>query len=274
MIKSLKFIVISLGSILGFFYLLFISYLYFNQESILFQPEVLSKNYKFTFNSDFEELFIQVEENVNLHGLLFTVPHSKGLVFYLHGNGGSVKGWGEMATTYTTMGYDIFMLDYRGYGKSDGEISSENKFYEDIKKVYSYLTKTYAEDKIIIEGYSIGTGPAAMLAYESKAKALVLQAPYYSLKETINSRVSLMPDFLIKYDFETYKFLAKVKCPVCIFHGTNDNILPYENSLKLKTLFKKEDTLITLADQGHNGINDNRIFKKEFKQFADRVFKK
>ncbi len=78
-----------------------------------------------------------------------------------------------------------------------------------------------------------------------------------------------MPDFLQKYDFETHVFLEKVKSPVCIFHGTADNVLPYNNAEKLKSEFKKGDVLITLEGQGHNSITDNELFKTEFKKFAD-----
>jgi alpha-beta hydrolase superfamily lysophospholipase len=271
MINSIRFIVMTLVSVLGIIYLLYVSYLYFNQESLLFQPEVLSKDHKFTFNNQFEEITLRVEKDVNLHGLLFTVPNSKGLVFYLHGNGGSVDGWGTIAQIYNEMGYDIFILDYRGYGKSDGKIKSESQFYDDIKKAYAYMLERYPEDKVIISGYSIGTGPAAMLASVNNPKVLVLQAPYYSLKETINATAPLMPDFLQKYDFETYKFLKGVKAPVCIFHGTADNVLAYANSEKLQKEFKIGDTLITLKGQGHNGITDNMLFKTEFKKFADKA---
>lgn len=271
MIKSLRFVMIIIISFLGVIYLLLVLYLYFNQEGMFFQPEILAKDYKFTFHTEFEELSIRVEKNVNLHGLLFSAPKSKGLVFYLHGNGGSVKGWGDIAQTYTGMGYDIFILDYRGYGKSDGKITSENQFLDDVNKVYAYMKERYSEDRIIITGYSIGTGPAAMLASVNHPKALVLQAPYYSLKETINGMVPFMPDFLKKYDFETYKYLQKVKVPVCIFHGTADKLLSYSNSEKLKAEFKKGDVLIALPGQGHNGINENELFKTEYKKFADKA---
>lgn len=263
--------VLTIGSVLGIIYILFVSYLYFNQEGMIFQPEYLPKDYKFTFDDKFEEIYIPVEKDIKLQGLLFKTPESKGLVFYLHGNGGSVKGWGEIAQIYTDMGYDIFIPDYRGYGKSNGKITSETQFYSDLKKVYIHMKGYYPENKIIITGYSIGTGPAAMLASVNNPRALVLQAPYYSLRETINNTAPLMPDFLQKYDFETHEFLHKVKAPVCIFHGTADNLLPYSNSLKLKEEFKKNDTLITLPGQGHNGINDNELFKTAFKKFADKA---
>ena len=271
MIKSLKFIFISLASVIGAIYLLYVSYLYFNQEGMIFQPEILAKDYKFSFPGEFEELSIPVDDAIKLNGILFKAENSRGLIFYLHGNGGSVKGWGDIAQTYTDMDYDVFILDYRGYGKSNGKIESENQFYQDVKKAYSYLLKQCPEERVVIIGYSIGTGPATMLASVNHPKALILQAPYYSLRETTNSSAPFMPDFLQKYNFETYKFLQKVKAPVCIFHGTDDHVLSYSNSEKLKNIFKKGDTLVTLSGQGHNGITDNELFKIEFKKFTENT---
>ncbi|MDV6169835.1 alpha/beta fold hydrolase [Flavobacterium sp. DG1-102-2] len=198
-------------SILCFFgvsYLLIVAYLYFNQEGMIFQPEVLVKDYKFSFSGRFEEVMIQVEDNVSLNGVLFKSERTKGLVFYLHGNGGSLKGWGDIAKTYTDMGYDIFILDYRGYGKSGGKIISESQFFDDVKKAYAFLLKSYSEDTVIITVYSIGTGPATMLASVNHPKALVLQAPYYSLKETVSTIVPFVPGFIKKYKLKLINICA------------------------------------------------------------------
>ena len=94
--------------------------MYFIQEKLIFFPEKLDKEYKFGFDQNFEELNFKTEDNVLLNGILFKADTSKGVIFYLHGNAGSLKSWGEIAKTYTDISYDLFMLDYRGYGKSEG----------------------------------------------------------------------------------------------------------------------------------------------------------
>lgn len=174
-------ILLPITALFGILYLLIVSWLYFNQEEMLFQPQKLNENHIFSFDGQFEEILIPVDEGVSLHGLLFKVQNPKGLVFYLHGNGGSVNGWGQDAKTFTDLGYDIFMLDYRGYGKSGGKIDNQDDFYNDIKNAFAFFSERYPENRIIIAGYSIGTGPATMLAASAKPKLLVLQAPYYSL---------------------------------------------------------------------------------------------
>ncbi len=231
--------------------------LYFFQEKLIFFPEKLANEYKFEFNQNFEELNFKTADNNKLNGILFKSDSSKGLIFYLHGNAGSLRSWGEIAKTYTGLNYDLFMLDYRGYGKSESFINSEKQFYTDIQLVYDSLKKKYTESRIIILGYSIGTGPATKLASTNNSKLLILQAPYYSLKDMMQHNYSLVPTFILKYSFETNRFLKECKMPVIIFHGNKDEVIYYESSLKLKELFKKKDTLITLSGQGHNGMSEN-----------------
>ncbi len=207
-----------------------------------------------------------ISDNNSLNGILFKSDSSKGLIFYLHGNAGSLKSWGEIAKTYTNLHYDLFMLDYRGYGKSSSFINSENQLYVDIQLVYDSLKMKYNENNIIVLGYSIGTGPATKLASTNNSKLLILQAPYYSLTDLMQYNYSLVPTFILKYNFETNIFLKDCKMPVIIFHGNKDEVIYYESSLKLKKIFKKNDTLITLNGQRHNGMSENSEYLIEIEK--------
>lgn len=247
-------------------YLFVLGNLYFLQEKMLFHPEVLAKDYKFNFPGNYEEVYIPVAKGVSLHGVLFKAQKPKGLVFYLHGNGGSVGGRGSGTEAYTDLGYDLFILDYRGYGKSGGRIENEGQLVNDVKTAYNYILKQYnfKESNTIIAGYSIGTGPATILAGNKKCKALILQAPYYSLTSLIDEKVPFIPEFIKRYKFNTFKNIEKVMVPVYIFHGQDDRLIPYNHSLRLKKC-NKNITLIPLPDMPHNGINDNKLFKEGLK---------
>ena len=107
--------------------------LFFFQEKMIFFPEKLEKDFKFSFTEKFEEINIQAKDNKMLHGLLFKSDTSNGLIFYLHGNAGSVNSWGDVAKTYTRLNYDVFILDYRGYGKSEVAINGQQQFFEDVQ---------------------------------------------------------------------------------------------------------------------------------------------
>lgn len=244
--------------------------LYFFQEKLIFFPESLSADHRFSFKQPFEEIFIKRDDQATLHGLLFKADSAKGLIFYLHGNAGSVDSWGEVNTAYTKHGYDVFILDYRGYGKSTGKITGQQTFFEDVQTAYNELKKHYTEDKIIIIGYSVGTGAAAKLAADNHPKQLILQAPYYSFTDLVKHKVPIVPSFILKYRFPINEYIRSIQCPVTIFHGDADEVIYYGSSLKLQALFKPGDTLITLHNQSHNGITDN----PEYQAMIDSIVAK
>jgi uncharacterized protein len=240
--------------------------LYFNQEKIIFLPEKLPKDFKFSFGENVEEMNFVTKDQTSLNSLLFKSDSTKGLIFYLHGNAGSLKKWGEIASIYTKFNYDVLMLDYRGYGKSEGQIENEQQLHQDIQMVYDSLKKRYHETDIIILGYSIGTGMASKLASKNSAKLLILQAPYYSLPDLMSRHFSFLPTFILKYKFETYKYLPLCKMPIVLFHGDCDEIIAHESSLMLQKLFKPNDTLITLEQQSHNGITNNPNYLRQLRE--------
>lgn len=265
MIKTLKFLIIVLLSFFVVIYVIIVSYVYFNQVGMVFQSTSLSKKYQFDYHSKYQELNIKSFDGVNLNGLLFKAENSKGLIFYLHGNAGNLESWGKIAKTYTNLGYDIFILDYRSFGKSEGEIKNEEQLNKDISIVYKTLNKQYPENKIIITGYSIGSGLATILASENKPKALILQSPYYSFTELSSSRVPFFPDFIKKFHLETFRYLPKIKVPIYIFHGKEDQLIPYENSVRLSKIIKSNVHFYPLKDQGHIGMNENSDFQNQLK---------
>ncbi|MBO9201282.1 MULTISPECIES: alpha/beta hydrolase [Niastella] len=262
----MKRMIIKILIIAGLLYLVICGLLYFMQEKLIFYPQVLDRNYRFGFDQPFEEMTMTTNDNSRLHGLLFKADSSKGLIFYLHGNGGALDSWGEVARTYTDLNYDVFLLDYRGYGKSEGVIYSQKQFFDDVQTAYDSLKNRYAEDRIVVLGYSIGTGAATKLASANNPKLLILQAPYYSLTDMMRHTYPIIPTFILKYKFETSKYLKACKMPVVIFHGDVDEVIYYGSSLKLRTMFKKQDTLITLEGQAHNGITDNVVYRRELQR--------
>jgi uncharacterized protein len=247
-------------------YVIICTLLFFFQEKLIFFPQKLGKDHKFHFDQKFVETTIQTADGTRLSGLLFKADIAKGLVFYLHGNAGSLASWGDVARTYTDLSYDVFMLDYRGFGKSEGGISGQAELYEDLQTVYDTLNNLYPENKIVVLGYSIGSGPAAKIASENNPRMLVLQAPYYSLTDMMRHTYPIIPTFILKYKFETNEYIQKCKMPVIIFHGNQDEVIYYESSLKLQRHFKKEDTLITLRGQRHNGMAENEQYKAAVKR--------
>ena len=254
---STKKVIFRTLKLLLIFYVLICVGLYFFQEKLLFFPDKLDKNHKFSFTQPFDEINIKTKGGSLLNGLLFKADSAKRLVFYLHGNAGSLDSWGDVAKRYTDLHYNVFILDYPGYGKSEGAIKSKTQLFDDIQIAYDKMKQQFHEDSIVVLGYSIGTGPAAHLAATNHPRLLILQAPYYSLTDMMRHTYPIIPTFLLKYKFQTNEYLKNCKIPVAIFHGDQDEVIYYGSSLKLKAVMKAGDTLITLKGQRHNGMTDN-----------------
>ena len=235
-------------------------------EKLIFKPSKLDSGYKYDFPQKFEELSIPMKDGVKLNGLLFTTDSSKGLVFYLHGNAGNLGFWGRIAPIFTSQHYDVFIPDYRGYGKSGGTITSESQLYDDMQTLYDAMRSRYAENRTIVLGYSIGTGPAAQLASTNNPRMLILQAPYYGLVDLVQHMVPTIDTNLIRYKFPTYQFLQQTKAPVYIFHGDADKTIYPESSEKLKAFFKKDDELIVLKGVGHSGLTLSQDYMNGLKR--------
>ncbi|GAB2940814.1 alpha/beta fold hydrolase [Hymenobacter coalescens] len=257
--KLLALLLGAAGALYGLICLL----LYFQQERLLFFPDKLPPEHRFRFPGRFAERWVTAADGTRLHGLLFrTDSVARGLVFYLHGNGGALDSWGQVAPTYTRLGYDVFLLDYRGYGKSQGRISSEEQLLRDAEAAYQQLAADYPEARTVVLGYSLGTGVAAWLAARHQPRMLILQAPYYSMKDMARSHYPWVPGFLVRYPLRTYAVLPRVAAPVVLFHGEQDEVIYPGSSRKLRALLKPTDRLVLLPGAGHNGMTDHPDYQR------------
>ena len=117
----------------------FFSYLYVSQESIIFAGTTLSRDHQFAFDVPFEEITIPVS-GAEISVLHFQQPNPRGLIFFLHGNGGNLDSWTSNVDYYRRVNYDLFIFDYRGYGKSTGHVQSEKQLHDDVRAGLLSLT--------------------------------------------------------------------------------------------------------------------------------------
>lgn len=247
-------------SVLAVAYFIVCLIAYIIQEQLIFHPDKLPKDFEFNFAPDFDELYLEMKDGVHLHVLHFKAENPKGIVFYVHGNAGSLEDWGGLSELYVRLGYDLFMFDYRGFGKSEGKIKSQKQFFEDVQALYDYVKGLYDESDIVIEGFSIGTATATKMALDNNPKCLILKAPYYSLPHLVKSRHAYLPASLLKYKFKTIDFLKQVKVPVTIFHGTIDELIPISNAQRLSDEVPTVD-FIPVPDCLHNDIPFTKIYQ-------------
>ncbi len=246
-------------------YLLLCLLMYLLQNKLLFHPEKLPDDYQFNFPVPFEEVNYETEPGISINALKFKADNPVGVVFYLHGNAGSLRNWGEMADIFVNAGYDCLMIDYRGYGKSSGKITKAGTIH-DITYVYDKLKSVYGEERITVLGRSLGSGMAAYMGAKNRPDRVILETPYYSLRDVASKVMPIVPSFLLRFNFNTYQYLQKIKCPVYIFHGTEDEVVYYGSSQKLKKYLKPSDQLITIEGGGHNNLITFAEYREKLKE--------
>ncbi|HEX2684146.1 MAG TPA: alpha/beta fold hydrolase [Ferruginibacter sp.] len=245
--------------------------LYYLQEKFLFHPEKLSSGYKYNFPANsagkvlFEEVNIPFNDKDTVNMIKFFPADSmrRGVVLYFHGNRENINRYAKFAGNFTRHGYEVWMEDYPGFGKSTGE-RNEKKMYEQALQVQKMAASRYGKDSIIIYGKSFGTGIAAYVASESFNKRLILETPYYSIPSLFSCYAPIYPtDQMSNYKIPTYKYLQDVKYPVSIFHGTKDGVIPYRNAARLKEGLKPGDEFITIEKGTHQNLAGFALYKQK-----------
>ncbi|QLG47031.1 alpha/beta hydrolase [Costertonia aggregata] len=252
------------------FYLLITVMLYFLQEKLIFLPSKLPQDYQYSFAVPHHEFNLTAPDGAVLNGLHFKGTAPKGVLLYFHGNAGDLSRWGEIAQFFVQQGYDVIIMDYRTYGKSTGKLS-EAALHADAQLFYAYALKTYDEKAITLYGRSLGTGIATQLASTNAPKQLILETPYYSLVDVAKSRFPFLPvDLLMKYKLKSHEFMNGVTCPVVVFHGTDDAIVPYASGQSLyEAVPHAQKQIFTIKGGGHN----NLIEFPEYLESIARVLK-
>ena len=232
--------------------------LYFRQESLLFHPEPLPADFSFAGRyapeQAFEELRIPVA-GAELSAILFRQPRSRGLVFYLHGNSGNLATWTTNVDYYRRLGFDLLMLDYRGFGKSSGHIESEAQLHADVRAAWDRIAPAYGGRPVVILGRSLGSGLAVRLARDVRPDLLILVTPYASLLRSARERYPLVPGAALKYPMRSDLLMGELRCPVVIAHGDRDETIPLAHALDLQALSGGRAELLRVEGAGHADIH-------------------
>ncbi|WP_205509053.1 alpha/beta hydrolase [Longitalea arenae] len=239
--------------------------IYYGQDKILFHPQPVTAKSPYSFPFPYKEVNIpwSKESNINIIQFPATQAQAKGVVLYFHGNKQNISRYAKAAPAFTSRGYEVWMIDYPGFGKSTGEFT-EQRLYDWALVFYKLAQARYSKDSIIIYGKSMGTGIAAQLATIRDCKALILEAPYYSFPSIIGSWLPVYPlNKMIRFQLPTWQYVKEVTNPIVIFHGTSDNTIPYRNSKKLRPYLKPTDEYITIDGGKHNDLPSFPVYEKK-----------
>ena len=233
--------------------------LYVKQERIILPASALAADYRFQFDQPFEEVWIPVQ-GASLHALHFKQPNPRGVVFFLHGNVGNLVSWTTGVDFYRRVSYDLFIVDYRGYGKSTGHIENEAQLHADARAAYDAMAPLYHDKPIVIYGRSLGTALAASLARDVQPRLLVLVSPFSSLSASAAQAYPWAPGWVLKYPLRTDAIIGDIKSPILLIHGSEDKLIPLSHSERLKALARSPVELLVVPGAGHSDIHKFPVY--------------
>jgi uncharacterized protein len=252
-------------------YALVLAWLYWQQESLLFRPVVIPAGQPLagltSQGAGVREFTVDVP-GAKLSGLQLKLPNPKGVVFFLHGNSGNLDSWFINTEIYRQNNTDLVMLDYRGFGKSTGQIESEAQLRADVRAAYNHIAPQYVAKKLVVYGRSLGTGLAAGLAAElykeqTIVDMTVLVSPYSSMAALTQEIYPFVPQALLRYPLRTDQVVDKIKNPLLLIHGEQDSFIPPSHSQTLKSLVPQA-RLMLIKDAGHNDVHKFDAYLKDF----------
>lgn len=239
--------------------------LYYLQEKLLFHPVAVHADSSYHFSQPFTEANILLDKETRFNVVQFPPADTsaKGIVLYFHGNRENVNRYAGFAKKFTSKGYEVWMPDYPGFGKSTGKLT-ESILYEEALHTYKLARVRYQPEQIILYGKSMGTGIAAALASIRDCKQLILETPYYSLSSVTRLLCWMYPvNQLLHFKMHTQEYLPNVTAPITIFHGTADGVIPYFNAKRLQAVLKPGDQFITIEGGSHNNLNSFPLMQQK-----------
>jgi fermentation-respiration switch protein FrsA (DUF1100 family) len=231
-------------------------YLYLAQDSLIFFPNTPSRELTASpvdIGLEYESVYIKTGDQVTLHGWFIPASEEKGTLLFFHGNAGNISHRLDSLKIFHDLGLSVFIIDYRGYGRSQGT-ASEKGTYRDAEAAWNYLTETrkIPSKKIIVFGRSFGAAIAAYSAERLMPGALILESAFTSVPDIATRLYPILPvKLLSRFQYNTKKSLLSVNCPVLIIHSPDDEIIPFENGLQLYHSARKPKTMLEIQG-GHN----------------------
>ena len=279
-------ILIELSLVTAITYISMCIFLFFYQTRFLFFPSPHIETTPSSFYIYYEEVWLPIKVGKSkfeyVHGWWIPTrrPKSK-VMLYLHGNALNMGANINRANHFHQLGFSVLLIDYRGYGQSQGSFPNETKIYEDAAAAWNYLIqqKSVPPNQIVIYGHSLGGGVAIDLGSKHhNAAGLIVESSFTSIRDVITHRsdFSMFPvKLILTQRFASITKVSRLQIPTLFIHGTADVTIPYFMSQKLYNAVTKPKELLLISGAGHNDVADVAPFQytKAVNSFSEKVFR-
>lgn len=268
-----------LAGLLGIAYLSVCLYLYGRQTRMIFFPSAHIEVMPIAFKLEHEEVWLPLDRD-QLHGWWLPASGTEvGVLLYLHGNGVNIGANIDQAQRFHQIGFSVLLMDYRGYGRSQGQFPNEQQVYQDAEAMWTYLTQTrqIPPERIFVYGHSLGGAISIELAMRHPTFAgLIVDGSFTSIREMVNldPTLRIFPiDALLTQRFESIRKVPHLQMPVLFIHGLADEKVPAHMSQKLYEMAPEPKQLYLVPDAGHNNVAEvaGADYLQTVKQFAQQA---
>jgi len=244
--------VVRVTSVAVFLYVSLAAAVYHYQEKLMFHFAPVPDGYIYAFHTPYDDIRLTGDDGARLHGVLFkTRGPSRGVLIYYKGNMGNVSWSEQIAEPFLDLGFDVLSMDYRGFGKSRGELS-EAALLSDAEAWYDWAADHYKGRDIRVFGYSMGTTFASHVSAVRNVSNTILFAPMKSVIDVAERRYPYLPiEILAEYPLRNDQKLAQAKGHIVIYHGTADQIIDYASGKALSAVLGPDDSFVTVPGGTH-----------------------
>jgi len=204
-------------------------FMFFAQPGMLFYPTSRLEGSPLNWGMAYEDVTLQADDGINLHGWFVPGQDSDRVVLFFHGNAGNISHRGESIAVFHRLGLSVFIPDYRGYGRSQGSPSEEG-LYRDASAAWNWLVdqQGYSPDQVVLFGRSLGGVVAAKLASEVRPGAIILESTLSSARDAARGIFPVLSRIVwLRFDLNAANSIRQTKAPVLVLHSPDDEIIPY-----------------------------------------------
>ena len=203
-----------------------------------------------------DDAYFKTKDNVTLNGWFFKNPHASSTIIFAHGNAGNMSDRLFKIKFFYDLGLNVFIFDYRGYGKSEGK-PSEAGIYLDAQGAYDYLQSQGRVNmkNIILYGASIGGAVAIDLATRRNAALLVVESSITNAQDMVKIFYPFVPSFFLSLKFDSINKVRALKVPKLFIHSPDDEVVPYWVGQKLFEAAAQPKEFLKI----HGGHNDGSM---------------
>ncbi len=225
------------------------------------------------YGLNLENVFLATSDGKRIHGWFYPALESDSVLLWFHGNAGNLTDRLGHLQTLSLLGINIFSIDYRGYGKSEGSPNEEG-IYRDADAAYHFLAeeKGFHPAQIIIYGISLGSAVAIDLAARKRCAGLILSAPFTSARAMARKMFRIpFIEYFPRTRFDNLGKIGRIQVPVLIFHGTQDDTVPFKMGKNLFEAANEPKIFSPVKGAGHNDIHviERENYLSQMRRFID-----